>query len=54
MLAEALRLVTLSEPENILGECGEAAWIVMECVDYLSVVRYRFELVVAAGRTSNG
>jgi hypothetical protein len=49
MLADALRLVALTQPENVLGECGEVAWIVEECVDDLLLVRYRYELVVAAG-----
>lgn len=49
MLANALRLVSLAEPESVLDECGEAAWMVEQCVDYLLLVRYRYELVVAAG-----
>jgi hypothetical protein len=54
MLADALRLVALTQPENVLGECGQAAWIVEECVDYLRLVRYRYELVVAAGSIGSG
>lgn len=54
MLANALRLVSLAEPETVLGECGEAAWMVEQCVDYLLLVRYRYELVVAAGHGGGG
>jgi hypothetical protein len=54
MLADTLRLVALTQPENVLGECGEAAWIVEECVDYLLLVRYRGELGVAAGSIGTG
>lgn len=54
LLADALQLVALSQPENVLGECGEAAWIVEECVDYLLLVRYRYELGSAAGRIGGG
>jgi hypothetical protein len=49
MLADALRLVSLAEPATVLGACGEAAWMVEECIDYLLLVRYKYELVVAAG-----
>lgn len=27
ILADPLQLITLSQPENVLGECGNAAWI---------------------------
>ncbi len=54
MLADALRLITLTEPERVLGECGEAVWIVEDCMSYLKLVRYRYELVVAAGNSSPG
>lgn len=54
MLADALQLVALTQPENVLGECGEAAWMVEECVDYLLQVRYRYELGAAAGSAGGG
>jgi hypothetical protein len=54
MLADALQLIALSQPENVLRECGEAAWIVEDCVDYLLLVRYRYELGTAAGSVGGG
>jgi hypothetical protein len=54
LLADALRIVELTEPQTVLGECGEAAWIVEECIDYLLLVRYRCELGVAAGSIGSG
>jgi hypothetical protein len=50
MLADALRLVVLSQPGSVLSECGDAAWMVEECVAELRLVRYRFEFTAAAGR----
>lgn len=54
LLADVLRIVELSEPETVLAECGEAAWIVEECGEYLLVVRYRYELGAAAGSVGSG
>jgi hypothetical protein len=54
LLADALRIVELTEPQTVLAQCGEAAWIVEECIDYLLLVRYRCELGVAAGSVGSG
>jgi len=54
MLAEALRLVAQTEPENVLGECGEAAWVVEECVEYLRLLRHKYDMIVAAGSAGSG
>lgn len=54
LLADVLRLVTLAERDTVLNECGEARWIVTECVDYLLQLRDRYELGVAAGSIGSG
>jgi hypothetical protein len=50
MLASALQIVVLTEPETLLGECAEMAWLVKDCVEYLNAVRIRYALVSAAGQ----
>ncbi len=54
MLASALRLIVLTEPETVLGECADIAWLVKDCVDYLNEVRVRYDMVAAAGRGGGG
>jgi hypothetical protein len=48
MLADALRLVVLRDRSPVLSDCGDAAWVVKECVDYLLMLHYRYELSVFA------
>jgi hypothetical protein len=48
-LADALRLVVLPDAENVQNACGEAGWMVQECVDYLVQLRHRYELGAQAG-----
>lgn len=54
MLADALRLIELTDPEGVLGQCGEAAWMVKECVDYLILLRLRYDLANAVGSIGSG
>ena len=54
MLADALRLIVLPDPDRVLVDCGEANWIVKACVDYLLLLRVRYELSVFAAGAGSG
>jgi hypothetical protein len=54
LLADALRLVVLPDREGVFSACGENAWIVQACVQFLLLARDRYEFASAAAGAGGG